>query len=66
MKIAAEDKPAYESYSYGRRADLYRLFLDGENSSRIGEAAEKLATGKLRSALRVLGGSASIVFVCPR
>jgi hypothetical protein len=66
MKIAAEDKPAYESYSYGRRADLYRLFLDGENSSRIDVAVEKLATGKLRSALRVLEGAASIVFVCPR
>ena len=66
MKVAAEDKPAYEAYSYGRRADLYRLFLDGENSSRIEAAAEKLATGKLRSALRVLEGTASMIFVCPR
>jgi hypothetical protein len=66
LEIAAEDKPAYQSYSYGRRADLYRLYLDGENSSRIEEAAKNLATGKLRSALRVLEGAASIVFVCPR
>ena len=66
LKIAAEDKPAYQNYSYGRRADIFRLYLDGENSSRIEEAAERLATGKLRSALRVLEGAASIVFVCPR
>ena len=66
MEIAGEEKPGYENYSYGRRADLYRLFLDGEIVSRMEEAVEKLAVGKLRSALRVVDGSGSIVFVCPR
>jgi hypothetical protein len=66
LEIAAEENPAYQKYSYGRRADLYRLDLDGENISRIAEAANRLATGKLRSALQVLPGAASIVFVCPR
>jgi hypothetical protein len=66
LEIAAEVNPAYQNYSYGRHADLYRLDLDEENISRIVEAANRLATGKLRSALRVLPGAASILFVCPR
>ena len=66
MEIAAEEKLEYQSYSYGRRADLYRLDLDGENILRIEDAAQRLASGKLRAALRALDGAASIVFVCPR
>jgi hypothetical protein len=66
LEIAVADKPAYQMYSYGRRADLYRLYLDGESSARIEEAAAKLGTGKLRSAMRVLEASASVLFVCPR
>jgi len=66
MEIAAEEKISYQKYSYSRRADLYRLDLDAENAARIDEAANRLATGKLRSALRVLPVAACIVFVCPR
>jgi hypothetical protein len=66
LEIAAEEKISYQKYSYSRRADLYRLDLDAENAARIEEAANRLATGKLRSALRVLPVAACIVFVCPR
>jgi hypothetical protein len=66
LEIAAEENPPYQKYSYSRRADLYRLDLDGEISLRIGEAANRLAAGKLRSALRMLPEAASILFVCPR
>ena len=66
LEIAAEENPVYQKYSYSRRADLYRLDLDGENISRIEEAANRLASGKLRSVLRVLPGAACILFVCPR
>jgi hypothetical protein len=66
LEIAGEENPAYQKYSYGRRADLYRIDLDAENISRITDAANRLATGKLRSALRVLPGAASVLFVCPR
>jgi hypothetical protein len=66
MEIAVEEKPAYQNYSYGRRADVYRLALDAENISRMEEAANRLATGKLRSALRVLPSAASVLFACPR
>ncbi len=66
LEIAAEENPVYQKYSYSRRADLYRLDLDAENASRIEEAANRLASGKLRSALRVLPSAACILFVCPR
>jgi hypothetical protein len=66
MEIAAASNPVYQEYSYGRRADLYRLNLHVEYISQIAEAGNRLATGKLRSALRVLPGAASVLFVCPR
>jgi hypothetical protein len=66
MIIAAEQSPAYQKYSYGHRADLYHLALNAENISRIAEVANRLATAKLRSVLRVLPDAAGIIFVCPR
>lgn len=66
MEIAAEERLSYQKYSYSRRADLYSIDLDGETSSRLEEAAKRLATAKVRSALRVLPNVASILFICPR
>jgi len=66
LEIAAEENLAYQKYSYSRRADLYRLDLDADNISRIEGAANRLAGGKLRAALRVLPATACILFVCPR
>jgi hypothetical protein len=66
MEIAAEENPGYQEYSYGRRADLYRVVLNAGNIARIADAANRFAPGKLRSALRVLPDAASITFVCPR
>jgi hypothetical protein len=65
-KIAAEGKPAYQSYSFGHRADLYRLDLKEENILEIAQAAERLAAGKLKYALRILPDASRILFVCPR
>jgi hypothetical protein len=66
MEIAGEENSVYDRYSYSRRADLYRLELDAEISTRIGEAAERLARGRLRGALRLVPSAACILFVCPR
>ena len=66
MDIAAQENPPYQKYSYSRRADLYRLDLDAENTVLIADAANRLATRKLRAALRVLPAAACILFVCPR
>lgn len=66
LEIAIEGPPAYQSYSYGRRADLYRLELNEGIRSEIAQAANALAPAKLRAALRVLPASEQITFVCPR
>jgi hypothetical protein len=66
MDIASEENLVYEKYSYSRRADLYRVFIDSENVLKIAEAADRLAPRKLRPSLRVVNAAASIYFVCPR
>jgi hypothetical protein len=66
LEIASQERLYYQKYSYSRHADLYCLDLDGEITSRIEEAANRLATAKVRSAMRVLTSTASILFVCPR
>lgn len=66
LEIAASDKPSYYRYSYTDRADLYRLELNERNIAQIAQAANRLAPRNLRSALRVLPGTARIVFVCLR
>ena len=66
VEIAAGEKPVYQSYSYGHRADLYRLDLNQENTLLIVQAAKRLAPSNLRSALRVLPVAEQILLVCPR
>jgi hypothetical protein len=66
LEIAGREHPAYETYSYVRRADLYRLELNEQRAAEIAAAAERFAPGKLRAALRILPGAARIVFVCSR
>jgi hypothetical protein len=66
LEIAVEENPAYQKYSYSRRADLYRLDLDSRNTPVIVAAADRLAAGKVRAALQVLPRTACILFVCPR
>ena len=66
LEIAVNGKVSYHAYSYGRRADLYRLDLDGGNTEQIAEAAKRLAPPSLQTVIRVLHESVSILFVCPR
>jgi hypothetical protein len=66
LEIAAGEKPAYQTYSYGQRADLYRLDLNGETVLQIVQAAKRLAPGKLRSALNILPDASRILLICPR
>jgi hypothetical protein len=66
LEIAGIEKPVYQSYSYGLRADLYRLDLNVENVLQIAQAANRLAPRNLRFTLRVLPAVERIVFICPR
>jgi hypothetical protein len=66
LEIAANEKVRYERYSYGRRADIYCLDLDGENTELISEAGKRFAPRSLHPVITVVSRSASILFVCPR
>lgn len=66
LEIAASENIQYHAYSYGRRADIYRLDLDGENVEQITEALKRLAPRGLHIVLGTLPAAASILFVCPR
>lgn len=66
LEIADDGKISYHGYSYGRRADLYRLDLNGENSEQITEAVKRLAPRSLQSRVQALSNTASVLFVCPR
>jgi hypothetical protein len=57
--------PANHGYSYGHRADLYKLELSPEARKRLADAAS-LAPRNFRKDLQILVYAARIVFVCPR
>ena len=66
LEIAGNENIQYHGYSYGRRADIYRLDLDGEIAGQITAALERLAPRGLHIVLGTLPAAASILFVCPR
>jgi hypothetical protein len=62
---AAAGPVGYQSYSYSRRADLYRLDLSDEQRVALVAAATR-APRNLRRELAVLERASRIAFVCPR
>lgn len=66
LEIAGNEKIQYHAYSYGRRADIYRLDLDGEIVGQMTGALKRLAPRGLHIVLGTLPAAASMLFVCPR
>jgi hypothetical protein len=66
LEIAGHEKLTYQGYSYGQRADLYRLELNPENLEQLTQAAKRFAPRKLRPPLRAALSAARIVFACTR
>jgi hypothetical protein len=66
LEIAATEKLRYRGYSYGRKADIYCLDLDGGIVAQIEKAIKNFAPRKLQTVNGVLPLAASILFVCPR
>jgi hypothetical protein len=56
----------YGGYCFARRADLYRVELNGEQVARLQNDAAKFASRALRGAIEGMGAVARVVFVCPR
>ena len=63
---AAAGPHVYHGYSYGYRADLYRLELSAERRAKLAAAAASMAPRNLRKELEFLSEAARLVFVCPR
>jgi hypothetical protein len=61
----ASARVAYQAYSFGYHADLYRLELTPESRARL-IAATSIAPRDLRKELQAISNAARIVFVCPR
>jgi hypothetical protein len=61
----ASTRVAYQGYSFGYHADLYRLELTPESRARL-TAATSIAPRELRKELQAISNAARIVFVCPR
>jgi hypothetical protein len=69
MDAATEAAPAYVSYSYARRADIYALELSPQMRERLAIEIERHAPRGLRGQLRHIfrtAGSLRIVYLCPR
>ncbi len=58
--------PAYQGYSYLRRADLYQQAISAEQIAALAGEAAHLAPRELRAGLRQLPEMSRIVFICPR
>jgi hypothetical protein len=56
----------YHGYSFGHRADLYRLELTAESRARLAAAAASLAPRAMRKELQVIANAVRVVFICPR
>ncbi len=66
LAAAAEHKPRYQSYSYARKADLYRVALTYDEGARLLAAMIGVAPTFLRNAWRSLRPPTIVTFVCPR
>lgn len=66
MAAAAAGPLAYDTYSYARRADLYRLELSDAARDSLRATAEALAPRALRRELRLIAGATRVLFACPR
>ncbi len=63
---ARESSPAYEQYSYARRADLFRLALPYEAATRLRGALLEAAPRRLRLRFGQALVPSALVFLCPR
>jgi hypothetical protein len=66
LALGRAQPPAYQGYSYARRADLFeRVLATGHLAALVAEAV-RLAPRDLRPQLRYLPEMSRIVYVCPR
>jgi hypothetical protein len=64
--FARSSAPRYEKYSYGRRADLFRLTIPFDRAQSLLAAMLEAAPRALRHRWSALRPPSAITFVCPR
>jgi hypothetical protein len=66
IDAASRVAPAYNGYSYARRADVYRREIEPEEASALAEQAERVAPRTLRQSALALANTRRLLLVCPR
>lgn len=66
LEAARGTPPAYEQYSYARRADVYRRSLSAEEATRLLAALFEAAPRGLRARLANLALPSALLYICPR
>ena len=65
-EITATEPPAYASYSYERKGDVYALPMDGGRAEAIAQAASTLLPAAQRGPAASLPKARRLLFLCPR
>jgi len=66
LSAATEQSPAYRSYSYAHRGDLYALELEAKRGARLAEEARHLGVAEVRGHAPALVRAARLIYVCSR
>ena len=66
VETAPRTPPAYQGYSYARRADVYRRDLEPAEAAAIAAQAERVAPRTLRNFARSIEEARRLLLVCPR
>jgi hypothetical protein len=66
MNAAQEQPPAYQTYSYARRADVYALRLSADEAAGLARSAGRLARSDLRRRVGAIEQAARLLLICPR
>jgi hypothetical protein len=66
IEAASRVAPAYNGYSYARRADVYRREIEPEEASALCAQAERIAPRRLRQSALALANTRRLLLVCPR
>jgi hypothetical protein len=66
IEAASRVAPAYNGYSYARRADVYRREIEPEEAFELSAQAERIAPQTLRQSALALANTRRLLLVCPR
>lgn len=66
IEAASRAAPAYDGYSYARRADVYRRDLEPADAAALAAQAERLAPRTLRQSALALADTRRLLLICPR